>query len=600
MEKQGVFRQISLRLKSLRVPILILLLGILLISVLFWEARKGALEQLHKQFVMDAAMRASVITDALEEHLIDLEGLCNFYNASTAVTGKAFAAFVAPILKTRPGIQAFEWSPRVAYAELARFEAEARRSVLKDYRVYQLDAQGQKVPAAPRQYYYPVDYIEPLAGNEPALGFDLGSNPARLSALEQAAGTGQAVATERLTLVQETGTQAGFLIAIPVYRPEMPLRTVEQRRLALRGFVLGVFRAGDFIDAVLRPAPEKDLLTELVDQYGALDERLLYRFARPQLPAPGASWRTWLAPAAALRYEHPFTFASRQWLVNISASPAYVQDHISLFYWLIPPLGVLLSLLLALYFWTLLSHKERAEALAIERTASLTETTNMLRLIIEAIPVRVFWKDADLRYLGCNTLFAHDAGCNNPRELLGQDDFAMGWKDQAELYRADDRQVMESRRPKLNIAEPQTTPTGAKIWLNTSKVPLQKPNGEVFGVLGVYEDVTERKQAEEAFQVLVNQAPMGIFIVQKGKFQLINPGFEQISGYAAGELLGCESMRLVDPDYRQAVREHAIKMLRGEIVQACEFPILTKGGETRWVMEKVTSTLYQGERAALG
>jgi PAS domain S-box-containing protein len=248
----------------------------------------------------------------------------------------------------------------------------------------------------------------------------------------------------------------------------------------------------------------------------------------------------------------------------------------------------------------LLSHTELAEALVIERTASLSETTDMLRLIIEAIPVRVFWKGHDLRYLGCNTLFARDAGRNNPQELVGRDDFAMGWKDQAELYREDDRQVMESRRPKLNIIEPQTTPTGAKIWLNTSKVVLQKPDGEVFGVLGVYEDITERKQAEEAFQVLVNQAPMGIFIVQDGKFQLINPGFEKISGYAAGDLLGCESMRLVSPDYRQAVREHAIKMLKGEPVQAYEFPIITKCGETRWVMETVTSTLYRGKRASLG
>lgn len=75
------------------------------------------------------------------------------------------------------------------------------------------------------------------------MGFDLGSNPARLAALEQAADTGRAVATEGIKLVQETGTQAGFLIFIPVYRQEMPLTTVEQRRMALQGFVLGVFRA---------------------------------------------------------------------------------------------------------------------------------------------------------------------------------------------------------------------------------------------------------------------------------------------------------------------------------------------------------------------
>jgi hypothetical protein len=158
------------------------------------------------------------------------------------------------------------------------------------------------------------------------------------------------VATERIALVVETGTQAGFLIFIPVYGPEMPLKTVEQRRLALRGFVVGVFRAGDVIDAVIRPSPAKGLLTELLDQYGALDERVLYRFKRDRLPPPGHSWKTWLTPAVTLRYEHPFTYASRQWLVNISASPAYVQGHISRFYWLIPPIGALLTLLLALYF----------------------------------------------------------------------------------------------------------------------------------------------------------------------------------------------------------------------------------------------------------
>ena len=137
--------------------------------------------------------------------------------------------------------------------------------------------------------------------------------------------------------------------------------------------------------------------------------------------------------------------------------------------------------------------------LELQETAQrLEQSRNMLQLIIESIPVRVFWKDRDLRYMGCNTLFARDAGFNHPQQLLGQDDFAMGWSDQATSSRMDDRQVMESRRSKINVIEPQTTPAGAKIWLKTSKVPLQMPNGEVFGVLGVYEDVTDRQQAEEA------------------------------------------------------------------------------------------------------
>jgi len=330
MKNQG-FRK-SRSLKSLKAPILILLTGILLISTLYWGARKDALEQLREQFLIDAATHAGIIHDALEDHLIDLEGLHSFYNASTFVTRKAFAAFVAPTLKTRPGIRAFEWIPRVAYLERARFEAEARQDGLQDYQIFQLDPKGNKVAVGPHQYYYPVYYVEPLAGNEPAVGFDLGSNPARLAALEQAADTGRPVATERITLVQETGSQAGFLIFIPVYRQEIPLTTAEQRNIALQGFVLGVFRAGDAVEAAVRPSPEKGLWTELVDMYGPIDARLLYRFEREQLPLKVVTWKTLLAPSITLRYEYPYYYAGREWRVDITASPPYVQGHISLSY----------------------------------------------------------------------------------------------------------------------------------------------------------------------------------------------------------------------------------------------------------------------------
>ena len=125
----------------------------------------------------------------------------------------------------------------------------------------------------------------------------------------------------------------------------------------------------------------------------------------------------------------------------------------------------------------------------------LLESQQMLRLVIDTIPVRVFWKDVDLCYLGCNMPFARDAGHNDPAELIGKDDYAMAWQDQAELYRADDRKVIESGMPKLNYEEPQTTPEGKTIWLKTSKIPLKNSKGEIIGVLGTYEDVTEAKRS---------------------------------------------------------------------------------------------------------
>jgi two-component system, sensor histidine kinase and response regulator len=131
---------------------------------------------------------------------------------------------------------------------------------------------------------------------------------------------------------------------------------------------------------------------------------------------------------------------------------------------------------------------------------SLRNSQQILEGIINAIPVRVFWKDQNLVYLGCNTLFAQDADLADPKDIIGKDDFQMVWRDQAELYRNDDRQVIESGVSKFLVEEPQTTPKGNTITLLTSKIALRGSTGEVRGVLGTYMDITARKHAEEDLQ----------------------------------------------------------------------------------------------------
>ncbi len=124
----------------------------------------------------------------------------------------------------------------------------------------------------------------------------------------------------------------------------------------------------------------------------------------------------------------------------------------------------------------------------------LQSSRDLLMSIVENSPVRIFWKDRDLRYLGCNSPFARDAGCSSPNEIIGRTDFEMTWKDQAELYRADDKAVIESGNSKLDFEEQQTTPLGNTIWLRTSKVALLDKNKEVLGILGIYQDITELKE----------------------------------------------------------------------------------------------------------
>ena len=129
--------------------------------------------------------------------------------------------------------------------------------------------------------------------------------------------------------------------------------------------------------------------------------------------------------------------------------------------------------------------------------AALQESRSLLEAVIENVPVRIFWKDRELNYLGCNPAFARDAGKDNPSEMIGKDDYQMGWAHEAELYRADDLKVIESGIPKINFEEPQTTPDGKEIWLRTSKVPLRNRDNEVIGVLGIYDDITDTKHMHE-------------------------------------------------------------------------------------------------------
>jgi PAS domain S-box-containing protein len=140
-------------------------------------------------------------------------------------------------------------------------------------------------------------------------------------------------------------------------------------------------------------------------------------------------------------------------------------------------------------------------SLAIEKQRAeeaLRKSKDMLQFVMDHVPARIFWKDGDLRYVGANRRFAIDAGYHDPDQLIGKTDFEMRWAELAEVYRTGDRAVMESGLPKLDCEQPGTTPDGQQVWLSTSKVPLRDEQNHVAGILGIDQDITDRKRAEKA------------------------------------------------------------------------------------------------------
>ena len=174
----------------------------------------------------------------------------------------------------------------------------------------------------------------------------------------------------------------------------------------------------------------------------------------------------------------------------------------------------------------------------------LRQNRNMLDHVLNTIPQSVFWKDRNSRYLGCNLPFARAAGLENPDKIVGKTDFDLPWpEEEAEAYRNDDRVVMDNNLPKHHIIEPLQQADGSRLCVDTSKMPLIDGQGSVYGVLGIYDDITERKQAEQTLRLhseIMTHIAEGIILirVKDGIIVYVNQKLEEMFGYDVGELIG--------------------------------------------------------------
>ncbi len=240
-------------------------------------------------------------------------------------------------------------------------------------------------------------------------------------------------------------------------------------------------------------------------------------------------------------------------------------------------------------------HSAEPDAAAARKPeeANLPESAQIAEGIIRTLPARVFWKDRNLVYLGCNEAFAQDAGLADPKELIGKDDFQMTWREQAELYRADDRQVMASGLSKLFIEEPQTTPDGKTRLLLTSKIPLRNDRGEITGVLGTYLDVTERQQAAEALreskerydQLAEQSRTIAWELDSTGCYTYVSHVAEQVLGYRPEEMVGrMHFYDLFPEEGREEFKRLAFEAgRRNERFTNFLNPALTKDGRLLWL-----------------
>jgi PAS domain S-box-containing protein len=239
----------------------------------------------------------------------------------------------------------------------------------------------------------------------------------------------------------------------------------------------------------------------------------------------------------------------------------------------------------------------------------LQQSRQMLQLILDNVPQRIFWKDINSKYLGCNKSFAKDAGLSTPDEIIGASDYDMPWKSaEADFYRSIDSEVMKNDKPVYHLIEPQTHLNGEISWLETNKIPLHDELGNVVGILGTYEDISERKKSEEAlkeseerFRSLIdNMIEAALIIDWDGEIIFANNSAAKLVGLSdPKEGIGKKVFNFLHPDYNERVQKAIVQARESLTPIVDEYKIITESGEYRWVESLGTKIIYSNRKCIL-
>jgi len=362
-----------------------LLIGFGATALLFLATCKLEEDAFSTDFERRASLRAMTLQHGLEDAVQVLTVINRLFVAVDNPTREQFNTFTEPLLKKYPHVQAFSFQRFVRGAERNDFEASLRRR-FPGFGGVTAQIGGEYRPAPLRERYLVVDYLVPLLGNQAALGLDLSGNQVVMTALQQAIDSGLPVSTGALRLAQAASSERGLLVLMPVYRANMPLDTVEQRRAAVVGDTTVVFHARILLQKIfssIRPARPDDVEVSVYISASATQEDLVYRSSE----LPGAAARP-VVPATfgyrkPLQVHRTFNIAGQPWHVQVKSPPiALTANHANSL--LILAAGTLLTLLAAAYLYTLTMRSRRIQHTVDERTAELRLTNVLLKEDIHA------------------------------------------------------------------------------------------------------------------------------------------------------------------------------------------------------------------------
>ncbi|MDO9466590.1 MAG: EAL domain-containing protein [Thiobacillus sp.] len=416
-----------------------------------------------------------------------------------------------------------------------------------------------------------VRNMAPLAGNEQAIGLDLLNSPAHRKESRQARDSGRLTLAGPLELAMG-GT--GLVGRLPVFLDD------GMGKAPFWGFTIVVMRLPGGLDMEhLSGLGKRGLAYELWRIHPDSGQKQVIARTSPAsliepveraLRVPNATWTLSVAPARG--WGHPLGFAAKA------------------------ALALLFSLMLgylAKTFFDMRAHKQQLEARVAARTAEILEAQRKLEAILDALPDPVWLKDAEGVYLSCNQGFEWYFGASEA-EIVGKTDYDFVEREQADLFRENDRKAMGAGKPSIYEEWLTFAVDGKRRRFETIKTPMLDADGKIIGVLGIARDITTRTEAERALLQSQQQTQqylniVGVILVAldtDGRVQLVNRKGCEMLGATEADIVGRDWIEHFLPErVRDTVRANLIQMMQGNIapVEYMENAILTRSGEERVV-----------------
>ena len=560
------------------------------------------------KFENDADDVRDSVEKRLQAYADVLYGVRGLFISSGSVNREAFRRYVSSLDLDRryPGIQVVNFNRRVPADQKRAYETTVRGDRSIDPNGYPNFAIK---PPGNRPEYFPVEYLEPMAGNEEALGLDAGGDALRFASAERARDSGQLAASGRHTIVRSDAKHAGFILRLPLYRNGMPQETVEQRRKALVGLITSSYRMDFLMQGVLSEPLLRQFRIRIHDA-GYTDSPAQFLtpaadnllFDTGELLTAKSSKKT-LNPAsdedARLTQVLSLDIGERRWNLYFSAGPEFAGASNRLLPLVALLGGITIALLLFGLTRSLATTGSRAIELADRITddlrkseASLAEAQRMTQQLIEVLPNPIYFKDTDGRYLGVNKAWEKFFGVSR-HAFIGKTvhDLYFNHPEIARLRDAMDQELWA--HPGTQMYETSiTTPDERQRDAIYYKATFTRADGSVAGLIGTIVDITERKEAAERYRATFDNAPLGIMHVDlERRIAHVNPKLCQILGYTQEELIGKPVEMVIPPDSRGTDRHHRYTepMLAGRIQSdVSERPYLRKDGSLVWVSRTIS------------